>query len=120
MQLCNRTNFAPGIQINNSHHIKKKSMERNKQVQIGLMALLAILLAVNLYNGTLNGLFGKSDAKDIREAAVTTQGGTMQGNGNIPGTNVTATGMPTGASDVPQGPTTTIQYGSVGLRLRHH
>ncbi|MFM8373404.1 MAG: hypothetical protein ACKOCO_13550, partial [Bacteroidota bacterium] len=85
-------------------------MERNKQVQIGLMALLAILLAVNLYNGTLNGLFGKSDAKDIREAAVNTQGGTMQGNGNIPGTNVTATGMPTGASDVPQGPTTTIQY----------
>ncbi|MFM7400225.1 MAG: hypothetical protein ACKO4W_04910, partial [Bacteroidota bacterium] len=77
-------------------------MERNKQVQIGLMALLAILLAVNLYNGSLNSLFGKSDAKDIREAAVTIQGGTMQGNGNIPGTNVTATGMPTGASDVPQ------------------
>ena len=85
-------------------------MERNKQIQIGLIALLAILLAVNLYTGSLNSLFGKSDAKDIREAAVNTQGGTMQGNGNIPGTNVTATGMPTGASDVPQGPTTTIQY----------
>ena len=48
----------------------------------------------------------------IRAAAVGTDGKTMQGNGNIPGTNLNATSMPQGASDVPSGPTTTIQYES--------
>ncbi len=85
-------------------------MERNKQIQIGLLALLSILLIANLFGGGFKNWLGQSEGDKIREAAVNTMGGTTQGNGNIPGTNVSATSMPQGASDVPQGPTTTIQY----------
>lgn len=85
-------------------------MERNKQIQIGLLALLAILLIANLFGGGFKGWLGQSQGDKIREAAVNVNGGTSQGNGNIPGTNIQASSMPAGASDVPAGPTTTIQY----------
>jgi len=80
-------------------------MERNKQIQIGLLAMLAILLIANLFGGGFKSWLGQSEGDKIRAAAITTQG-----NGNIPGTNLNATSMPQGASDVPPGPTTTIEY----------
>ena len=88
-------------------------MERNKQIQIGLLALLAILLIANLFGGGFKGWLGQTEGDKIRAAAVgTTPTGlpVAQGNGNIPGTNLNATSMPQGAADVPAGPTTTIQY----------
>jgi hypothetical protein len=80
--------------------------------RLGLLALLAILLMANLFGGGFKGWLGQSEGEKIRAAAVGTDGKTMQGNGNIPGTNLNATSMPQGASDVPSGPTTTIQYES--------
>jgi hypothetical protein len=74
------------------------SMERNKQIQIGLLALLAILLAANLVGGGFKNWFGQSEAEKIYESAAA-----MNQSGNIPGMNqnvVTA----------PAGPSTTIQY----------
>lgn len=85
-------------------------MERNKQIQTGLLALLAILLIANLFGGGFKSWLGQSEGEKIRAAAVGTSGHETQGNGNIPGTNINATSMPQGASDVPAGPTTTIQY----------
>ncbi len=84
-------------------------MERNKQIQTGLLALLAILLIANLFGGGFKSWLGQTEGEQIRAAAV---GNSMEehGNGNIPGTNLNATSMPQGASDVPAGPTTTIQY----------
>lgn len=84
-------------------------MERNKQIQIGLLSLLAILLIANLFGGGFKSWLGQSEGDKIRAAAVSAP---TQNNGNIPGTNLNATSMPQGASDVPAGPTTTIQYES--------
>jgi hypothetical protein len=75
-------------------------MERNKQVQIGLLALLAILLVANLFGGGFKNWFGQSEAEKIRESAASF--GSNQ-SGNIPGTNQNMV-------QVPDGPTTTIQY----------
>ena len=85
-------------------------MERNKQIQVGLLALLAILLIANLLGGGFKSWMGQTEADKIRAAAIGHTEGAQQGNGNIPGTNLNATSMPQGASDVPSGPTTTIQY----------
>jgi hypothetical protein len=88
-------------------------MERNKQIQIGLLALLAVLLMANLFGGGFKNWLGQTEGDKIRAAAIGhTQNGepVTQGNGNIPGTNLNATSMPQGASDVPSGPTTTILY----------
>lgn len=88
-------------------------MERSKQIQIGLLALLALLLIANLFGGGFKNWFGKSESDQIREsaAAMSTSGdkisiGGRRGgdnSGNIPGTNVNATPVPTG-------PTTSIKY----------
>ena len=89
-------------------------MERSKQIQIGLLALLALLLIANLFGGGFKSWFGKSESDQIRESAAgmtnnegkISIGGTRSGNdnhGNIPGTNVNATPAPTG-------PTTSIKY----------
>ena len=86
-------------------------MEKNKQIQIGLLALLAILLLANLFGGGFSNFLGKTESDKIRAAAVSNlDPNNQQGNGNIPGTNINATQMPQGASDVPAGPTTTIEY----------
>ncbi len=79
-------------------------MENSKQIQIGLLALVAILLGLNL-TGALDGLFGKSsDETSVRDAARAD----VVGNTTAPApTNPAAT---TPAIDVPTGPTTTIQF----------
>lgn len=93
-------------------------MERNKQIQIGLLALVALLLVANLFvGGGFKSWIGKSEGDRIRESAASsfgnstapavTYGGdhgmSASAGGNIPGTNVTATQAPTG-------PVTTIKY----------
>lgn len=75
-------------------------MERNKQVQIGLLALLAILLIANLVGGGFKNWFGKSEAEKLHESAASFN---QSQSGNIPGTN-------TNVAAVPTGPMTTIQY----------
>ncbi len=77
------------------------SMERNKQVQIGLLALLAILLIANLTGGGFKNWFGQSEAEKIQESAAAYNAGGQSG--NIPGTNQNVVSMPAG-------PATTIQY----------
>jgi hypothetical protein len=79
-------------------------MERSKQVQIGLLGLLAILLIANLFGGGFKNWFGASANDKMRESAASSViGSNASSTGNIPGTNVTST-------QVPSGPTTTIQY----------
>ena len=81
-------------------------MEKSKQVQIGLLAVLALLLIANLFGGGFKNWLGKSENDRIREAAA--EGGVAQrqaafSTGNIPGTNINATQLP----DVP---VTQIKY----------
>lgn len=84
-------------------------MEKSKQIQTGLLAVIALLLIANLFGGGIQNWFGKSGKAGMEAAAagVSAQDystGTMAPNtGNIPGTNTSAT--PT-----PAGPTTSIQY----------
>ncbi len=78
-------------------------MERNKQVQIGLLGLLAILLVANLFGGGFKNWFNKSESDKIRESAASVMSSNQ--NGNIPGTNTLATPVPTG-------PPTSIIYES--------
>ncbi len=76
-------------------------MERNKQVQIGLLALLAVLLVANLMGGGFKNWFGQSEAEKINESAASFSASGQSG--NIPGTNENV-------APVPAGPATTIQY----------
>lgn len=88
-------------------------MERNKQIQIGLLAVVALLLIANLFG--IRNWFGQSEGDKIRQSAASLMEGqsakgvtyanqpTTVGNGNIPGTNMNA-------EQVPQGPTTLIRY----------
>lgn len=88
-------------------------MERNKQIQIGLLSLLAILLLANLFGGGFKNWFGQSEGDKIRESAAASSSAAQAGsfsanaaaNGNIPGTNVNST-------NVTNGPATTIEYES--------
>ncbi|HNE30674.1 MAG TPA: hypothetical protein PLW66_15980, partial [Saprospiraceae bacterium] len=90
-------------------------MDNKKKIQIGLLALVALLLIANLFGGGFKHWFA-SEGDQIRSAASTMQvdGKTVNkigvdpsqnpdGSGNIPGMNQNATPQPTG-------PTTTIQY----------
>ncbi len=76
-------------------------MERNKQVQIGLLALLAVLLVANLLGGGFKNWFGQSEAEKIQESAASFNSAGQSG--NIPGTN-------TNVVPVAAGPATSIQY----------
>ena len=79
-------------------------MENSKQIQIGLLALVAILLGLNL-TGALDGLMGKSsDETSVRDAA--------RANVTSNSTAPTPAGTPaaTPAVDIPTGPTTTIEF----------
>ena len=83
------------------------------------MALLALLLIANLFGGGFKNWFGGNN--NVRESAAAALGAPStnpssgvgpsydqgNGNGNIPGTNVTAPTAPTG-------PTTTIEYEKEG------
>ena len=42
-------------------------MERNKKIQIGLLAVLALLLLANLFGDGFKGLIGKSESDRIRD-----------------------------------------------------
>jgi len=79
-------------------------MERNKQVQLGLLGLLAILLIANLFGGGFKNWFNKSESDKIRESAASVIS-SNQNAGNIPGTN-------TNAEPASTGPLTAIQYES--------
>lgn len=84
-------------------------MERSKQVQIGLLSLLALLLLANLFfEGGLKSWF-KSENSQIRESAAasslapgTDNLSAASGAGNIPGMNVN--------NPVSNQPATTIEY----------
>lgn len=87
-------------------------MEKSKQIQIGLLALLAMLLIANLFGGGFKNWFGMSEGDQIRQSAasmasdasgVNSQGAAALNNGNIPGTNVNNSG-------IPEGSITTIKY----------
>jgi len=84
-------------------------MEKSKQIQTGLLALIALLLIGNLFGGGFKNWFGKSGKAGMESAAanVSTQDyntNSVRPAGNIPGTNVTDGTPP------PVGPVTTIQY----------
>ncbi len=86
-------------------------MEKSKQIQIGLLAILALLLIANLFGGGFQNWFGQSEGDQIRQSAASMTGSNSvepqnqatTGTGNIPGTNVNATSTPIG-------PLTTIKY----------
>lgn len=86
-------------------------MDKSKKIQIGLLAALALLLAINFYSGGLTNWLGKSEGDKIRESASAMTGGDASAapkpaafsTGNIPGTNVNAT-------EQLNVPTTTIKY----------
>jgi hypothetical protein len=75
-------------------------MEKSKQIQIGLLGVLALLLVANLFGGGFKNWFGQSEGDQIRQsAAAMTPGNTagvqsQSGNGNIPGTNTNNPGIP--------------------------
>ncbi len=86
-------------------------MERSKQIQVGLLAVLALLLIANLFGGGFKNWFGQSENGQGSSAAavlgsnnrVDASTNAAAGHGNIPGTNVTTAAAPTG-------PTTSIKY----------
>jgi hypothetical protein len=81
-------------------------MERSKQIQFGLLGVLALLLAANLATGGFKKMF-QSEGDQIRNnAAIAATPTGAQGqaeSGNIPNTNVNSPA-------VPSGPSTTIKY----------
>ncbi|MFK7770805.1 MAG: DUF1573 domain-containing protein [Saprospiraceae bacterium] len=80
-------------------------MENSKQIQIGLLALVAILLGLNL-TGALDGLMGKSsDETSVRDAA---RANVTSGAATAPAPTKAADTPP--AIEVPTGPTTTIEF----------
>jgi hypothetical protein len=80
-----------------------KAMERSKQIQVGLLAVLALLLIANLFGGGFKNWFGKSDSTSHSVASLATN---RENSGNIPGTNVDD---PSTTAPI-DGPVTTIQY----------
>ncbi len=88
-------------------------MERNKKIQLGLLALVGGLLVANLVGGGIGNWFGKTEGDMLRASAAAsgvgstsaqgTTGTDLGQSGNIPGTNVNTPG-------VPAGPATTIRY----------
>ncbi len=86
-------------------------MEKSKQIQIGLLALLALLLIANLFGGGFKNWFGMSEGDQIRQSAAAmatdassaANASAAANHGNIPGTNVNNPGIPAGSI-------TTIKY----------
>ncbi|MFN0014006.1 MAG: DUF1573 domain-containing protein [Saprospiraceae bacterium] len=77
-------------------------MEKSKKIQIGLLAVLGLLLIANIFGGGFTSWFGQSEGDKIREAAAMSDAGMAErpeafSTGNIPGTNANATQLP----DVP-------------------
>lgn len=87
-------------------------MERNKQIQIGLLGVLALLLIANLFGGGFKNWF--NNKAEVTQSTTASLDGSGVGpgfngaqTGNVPGTNVNATPEPTG-------PTTVIEYENEG------
>ena len=84
-------------------------MEKNRKIQIGLLAVVALLLIANLFGGGIRNWFGSGSSDSTTEASmggarVQPAANAMSNtSGNIPGTNVTK-------DNLPQGPTTLIRY----------
>ncbi len=84
-------------------------MEKSKQIQIGLLALVAILLALNL-GGVFNGFGGgDSDKTSVREQA---RENLAVNSGNAAAASTPAANANAAANtpEVPTGPTTTIEF----------
>ncbi len=84
-------------------------MEKSKQIQIGLLGVVALLLGLNLF-GAFDGILGGSGDAD-RDAA--RESLTTNVTGNNPSTTVTPTGTtPPAAKEpaAPTGPTTTLTF----------
>ena len=82
-------------------------MEKSKQIQIGLLGLIAVLLMVNLFTGNgFSGLFGGAD-QDARDAARQRLAVT---NPATPNATTTPTATTPAAPAVPAGPTTTVEF----------
>ncbi|MGI9159292.1 MAG: DUF1573 domain-containing protein [Saprospiraceae bacterium] len=92
-------------------------MERIKQIQIGLLAVVVLLLIANLFGGGIKNWFNQSEGDKIRQSAASMENqgangityanqpttiGQSNQSGNIPGTNLN--------QQTPQGPTTLIRY----------
>lgn len=80
-------------------------MERSKQIQIGLLGALALLLIANLFGGGFKNWFGSTGQTNEAVASLSNDSRVSAGanNGNIPGMNVNA-------GEVPTGPTTTLKF----------
>jgi len=102
-------------------------MEKSKQIQIGLLAVIAILLGVSAFGG-FSGLFGGSSDGDSRADARTS----LNTNTAVTANNNAATSAPTATKPAevpaPVGPTTVMQfeelefdYGTIdeGEKVRH-
>ncbi len=78
-------------------------MEKSKQIQIGLLGLIAVLLLVNLFTG---GLFGGSNdsARDAARQRVAVNSPTA------PAANPAVTPATPAAPAVPAGPTTAMEF----------
>lgn len=86
-------------------------MEKSKQIQIGLLGLVALLLVINIFGG-FKGLFGGGGDSDLRasarqQPAATTTAVTAP---TPTATNNTATSPIKEEPVVPAGPTTTISF----------
>ena len=82
-------------------------MEKSKQIQIGLLALVAILLALNL-GGVFNG-FGGGDSADKTSVREQARNNLAVNSGNTAAPAPGAAATPA-AAEVPTGPTTTIEF----------
>jgi hypothetical protein len=87
-------------------------MERSKQIQTGLVALLALMLIGFVGTGIANGWFGQSEDEKIRSAASTLQTQTSNVNAGNAATNTASTGSIANEQPVQNGPLTTIKYDS--------
>jgi len=84
-------------------------MEKSKQIQIGLLALVAILLALNL-GGVFNG-FGGGDSSEASVREQARNNIAVNSGANAPAAaNVNTPNPAAPAVEVPTGPTTTVEF----------
>ena len=79
-------------------------MENSKKIQIGLLGLVAVLLALNFF-GAFEGMFGGSSSDSAREAALEKLNGDKAAV-TAPATQATTPAEPA----APAGPTTTMEF----------
>ena len=102
-------------------------MEKSKQIQLGLLGLVGLLLVINLFGG-FKGLFGGGDS-DLRADARTELAPSTQVTGTTPNATSDAAAKPKSSEPAaPVGPTTVMtfdelefDYGVVdeGEKVRH-